>query len=528
MFQSKTPLPFGNNFGCFTNTEEDHEEFAERLRKSLYYGKLPGTERPSMPLTDMAVEFFQEAAPRKLGRLDTYFAASSARSACMTPTSVIVGMMYVKRLQKRKPEYLAQISSSELFLISMMMASKFLYDEGVDEEVFNDEWATSGDLDTEDVNELEREFLTAIEWDLFVRPDDFSDMLNTVEKRTALTQGLKRGWFSYTDLFILSMDLTFMNWHDLAAELSKVISVSTLAYLASIMTMIGSTVLGTTTSTALMSAGAAISHDASLFLPSMLGGNLGAIFTPSMLEGNIGSILTEELTRLDAANSSEVEFAFSKDLSALVPQSSIENTLNGKDEDNHKHDQSHSVEKKGAVGSNTDALSREQGTFFNGFLPPFLALVALKDTLVKFAYAVADKPETASDGNLGDVDSITETCSDGPCLMDSWPHCWNVSSDFDWTEFKTFHAKSASRLDLQCMLASRFSSQNRAGFGRQDQCRLGNSGGTNRPWTGSSNNVHCCCSWSGHPDHDFDCSSLDLKLPDLTFGFMTSNILVTA
>ena len=43
-----------------------------------------------------------------------------------------------------------------------MMASKFLYDEGVDEEVFNDEWANSGDVETEDVNQLELDFLAAI------------------------------------------------------------------------------------------------------------------------------------------------------------------------------------------------------------------------------------------------------------------------------------------------------------------------------------------------------------------------------
>lgn len=43
-----------------------------------------------------------------------------------------------------------------------MMASKFLYDEGIDDEVFNDEWAISGDMETEDVNQLEREFLQAI------------------------------------------------------------------------------------------------------------------------------------------------------------------------------------------------------------------------------------------------------------------------------------------------------------------------------------------------------------------------------
>lgn len=43
-----------------------------------------------------------------------------------------------------------------------MMASKFIYDEGVDDEVFNDEWAAAADLETEDINELERQFLSAI------------------------------------------------------------------------------------------------------------------------------------------------------------------------------------------------------------------------------------------------------------------------------------------------------------------------------------------------------------------------------
>ncbi len=43
-----------------------------------------------------------------------------------------------------------------------MMASKYLYDEGVDEEVFNDEWAESANMDLEQLNELERDFLNAI------------------------------------------------------------------------------------------------------------------------------------------------------------------------------------------------------------------------------------------------------------------------------------------------------------------------------------------------------------------------------
>ena len=43
-----------------------------------------------------------------------------------------------------------------------MMASKFLHDEGEEDSVINEEWATSGHMDIEELNELERNFLTAL------------------------------------------------------------------------------------------------------------------------------------------------------------------------------------------------------------------------------------------------------------------------------------------------------------------------------------------------------------------------------
>jgi len=43
-----------------------------------------------------------------------------------------------------------------------MMASKYLYDEGEDEEVFNDEWGAAGKLDVQTVNTLEMNFLNAM------------------------------------------------------------------------------------------------------------------------------------------------------------------------------------------------------------------------------------------------------------------------------------------------------------------------------------------------------------------------------
>ena len=43
-----------------------------------------------------------------------------------------------------------------------MMASKFLYDEGEDDEVLNSEWASSAGLDMDQLNTAERDFLHAI------------------------------------------------------------------------------------------------------------------------------------------------------------------------------------------------------------------------------------------------------------------------------------------------------------------------------------------------------------------------------
>ncbi|XP_033728512.1 protein CNPPD1-like [Pecten maximus] len=233
--------------------EEDHEEFAERLRKTLYYGKTPSTDRPSLPLTEITVEYLQEACPRQLGKLDTFTAATTSRQACMSPCSVMMSLLYVQRLKTRNPAYLQQISSSDLFLISVMMASKFLYDEGIDDEVFNDEWAASADLETEEVNEMERQFLSAIDWQLFVRPNEFYDILHDMERRIALRQARERGWFTYTDLMVLSEDPRIAKLASfLSQEISKVVLVSSFAYLAGVLTMVGSTLLVTTMSTAVM------------------------------------------------------------------------------------------------------------------------------------------------------------------------------------------------------------------------------------------------------------------------------------
>ncbi|KAI2668783.1 ATP-binding cassette sub-family B member 6 [Labeo rohita] len=182
-----------------------HEQWSERVRKRLYYGI--DSDSPldalSCPMTDIAVELLQKSAPSPIRKLHKKYAAHVAREACISPCAMMLALIYIERLRHRNPEYLQQISSSDLFLISMMVASKYLYDEGEEEEVFNDEWGTAAKLDVQTVNTLEMNFLNAIDWNLFTEPSDFLKVLSQVESSIAERQGMKRGWFTYTDLCVL-------------------------------------------------------------------------------------------------------------------------------------------------------------------------------------------------------------------------------------------------------------------------------------------------------------------------------------
>lgn len=179
-----------------------HSDLTNRLRKTLYYNphKNPDKDTLSFSITRSAVTCFRNAAPTPIRKLGHRYASRVARDACISPCALLLGLIYIERLKHKNPNYLQEVSSSDLFLISMMVASKYLYDEGSEDEVFNDEWAVSGDLPVERVNRLEADFLGAIDWQLYVYPHEFLTMLNIAEADIALSNGCKRGWLSYSDV----------------------------------------------------------------------------------------------------------------------------------------------------------------------------------------------------------------------------------------------------------------------------------------------------------------------------------------
>ncbi|XP_022664140.1 protein CNPPD1-like isoform X2 [Varroa jacobsoni] len=238
---------------------DEHGNQAERFRKTFYYGELPWySERPSLALTSLALEFFVRSLPPpdELRYLDMDYASRVMRNACVTPASVVLAMVYADRLRTYNPQYLAKTNSCDLFLVSMMVASKFLYDDGVEDEVYNDAWAKAADLEVSALNREERRFLGAINWNLFVRPAEYGTVLKDIEQRIALRELAKRQHYmptsttfpsqisnaTYTELQVLASNPRTLAaiYNILCDYVLKVATVSLVGYCACLLTVAAS------------------------------------------------------------------------------------------------------------------------------------------------------------------------------------------------------------------------------------------------------------------------------------------------
>ncbi|KAG8520898.1 Protein CNPPD1 [Galemys pyrenaicus] len=222
-----------------------HQKLSARIRRRLYYGwDWEGDcslEELSSPVADIAVELLQKAAPSPIRRLQKKYVAHVSREACISPCAMMLALVYIERLRHRNPDYLQHVSSSDLFLISMMVASKYLYDEGEEEEVFNDEWGAAGGVAVPTLNALERGFLSAMDWRLYTDPREIFEVLNWLEGCVAEQQGRRRGWYTYTDLSVL---LEQPAWQlalgSLCQRLAKLSCLLAVAYVSSVALAVAS------------------------------------------------------------------------------------------------------------------------------------------------------------------------------------------------------------------------------------------------------------------------------------------------
>lgn len=189
-----------------------NRSLGKRLRKSLHYGDGNGAEELlgagcSLPLTEVTVDLIKKTIANDggLGELDVYYASHILHQASISPASIMIAVLYLERLKSTNADYVSKNTSSELFLISLVVASKFLFDKGENEAVYNDQWAEFSNFELDDLNKIEKDFLAAIEWACFVDQTEFNKLLVKFEGLVSLREHLKRsrGPLTYTESLCL-------------------------------------------------------------------------------------------------------------------------------------------------------------------------------------------------------------------------------------------------------------------------------------------------------------------------------------
>ncbi|XP_037807492.1 uncharacterized protein LOC119600960 [Lucilia sericata] len=217
-----------------------HDEFMKRINKTLYFGNDfldsdddndnvgPALEM-SKPLAEYASELFSEShRGYTLNRLSCV-EASSLQTA--TPATLIMALIYLDRLNVTDPGYVRRITPQELFIVSMMISTKFYV--GYDEEIYMSDWAEYGNISEDKLKQLELNFLCAIDWNIYISNEQFFEKLTSIEKTLARRQGLRRGWLTYSELIQMLPSFT------LAKFLLNNITVIAVSYAASVITIAG-------------------------------------------------------------------------------------------------------------------------------------------------------------------------------------------------------------------------------------------------------------------------------------------------
>ena len=246
----------------------------------------------------------------------------------------MLALLYLERLRSSNAQYLNSISSTDLFLVSLLVASKYLNDDGEEDEVFNDEWATSGGLEKKELNRMELDFLSAIDWKIYVSQQDYESTAEQLEYVVAFKEVEKRpnGSTTYSELSVLSYSLDLVQLWEVFYEYTiKVTAVCAFAYAAALVSLAGTiTALNHTCSElAMLSRSSNATHPDSLPLWMMdkaqeeaaVGEEINLVETQDSLEGIINERLMfdekdvlrnssyeEDLTKLPASSTCEFSY----------------------------------------------------------------------------------------------------------------------------------------------------------------------------------------------------------------------------
>lgn len=197
-----------------------------------------------------------------------------------------------------------------------------------------------------------------------------------------------------------------------------------MAYFAGIITMVCSTIVGTSMPAELASFGSAV-------LPAYLK------IAPQF----------QVLLQSSALPFPEALNGINRTTVGSLPEFDVEYPQLPASAENQSSDQQWIGASSGFETRQQEVQQKDTHSVLKNFLPSFLALISLKNAVLDYYLGAKSSSSSNLDDDLehhGDLDidspfdpsHVNEFCSVGPCLMDSWPNCWNVSSFTDWTDFQ--------------------------------------------------------------------------------------------
>ncbi|KAA0185950.1 hypothetical protein FBUS_06527 [Fasciolopsis buskii] len=120
---------------------------------------------------------------RRLGKLDPYMMKEYLRSKNVPPMSLLTALIFIEKFVNTEsaPHLLEEMTAVELFTVSLILASKYLYDVDCDHGAYNSEFADAFGMDLEELNQLEIRFLSALDWCCFVSSKEVETIFRATE-----------------------------------------------------------------------------------------------------------------------------------------------------------------------------------------------------------------------------------------------------------------------------------------------------------------------------------------------------------
>jgi len=193
-----------------------------------------------LPFTELTVSLVNDATERDLGRIDMFTACDFLLKRELSAEAMLTAIMYINRYKRRKEvstnNRLSSFTSADLFLISMMLASKYLFDDGTEKNVVNEEWAEDFGIENEEINALEIDFLNAVDWRLHVESKEFirfqQKLCSYLAHKLWMSHEMKGS--TYRELFVMHSNL-----NDLEFTIDKLVQVVVKAIVGCVVVYFG-------------------------------------------------------------------------------------------------------------------------------------------------------------------------------------------------------------------------------------------------------------------------------------------------